>query len=59
MDDNAHEHEEIHLPSPSIAPLIVAGGITFTAVGLLWLPLFIVGVLMLVTGIALWVFTRA
>jgi hypothetical protein len=58
MDQNAHEHEEIHLPPPSIAPLIVATGITLTAVGLLVPPLLIVGALVLVIGLAMWVFSR-
>lgn len=52
-------HEEIHLPSPSIAPIVVAAGITFALVGLLSLPILIVGAVMTLTGIALWVFSRA
>ncbi len=59
MDQDAHEHEEIHLPPPSIAPLIVAAGITFTAVGgMLSLPLFVVGVIGLIIGLVMWVFNR-
>lgn len=58
MDQNMPEHEEIHLPPPSIAPLIVATGIALTAVGLLVPPLLIVGALVLVIGLAMWVFGR-
>lgn len=58
MEHEPTEHEEIHLPPPSIAPIIVAGGITLAAVGLINLPLFVVGAVMLVIGLALWAFTR-
>jgi hypothetical protein len=58
MDHNTHNHDEIHLPPPSVAPIIVAGGVTFTLVGLLNLPLFIVGIIMLFIGLAMWAFNR-
>ena len=55
MDHNSHD--EIHLPDPSIAPLIVAAGMTFALVGLLELGLLILGVVLLMIGIALWIWT--
>jgi hypothetical protein len=58
MEDQAPDHEEIHLPSPSVAPIIVAGGITFTVVGVLNPSLFVVGLVMLAVGIAIWAFSR-
>ncbi len=58
MEQPSSEHEEIHLPPPSIAPIMVAGGITFTLVGLLNLSLFFVGLALLAIGVALWAFSR-
>jgi hypothetical protein len=59
MDHHAADQEEIHLPPPSIAPIIVAGGITLTLVGVLNLSLFIVGLITLAIGIAIWTFSRS
>ncbi len=56
MEHHSTDHEGFHLPSPSIAPIIVAGGITFVLVGLLNVTLFIIGAVLLVLGIALWAF---
>jgi hypothetical protein len=57
--DTHDHHDEIHLPGPSIAPIIVAGGITLTAVGLINnLPMLIIGVVMLLIGLAIWAFVR-
>lgn len=55
--DSQSDHPEgIHLPSPSPAPIMVAGGMALIAVGLLAPPFAIMGVLLLVGGIALWAF---
>jgi len=56
MENHSSDHEGFHLPSPSIAPVIVAGGITFVLVGLLNFALLIVGAVLLIVGIALWAF---
>lgn len=57
--DTYDHHDEIHLPGPSIAPIIVAGGTTLTAVGLISsFPMMIVGVIMLLIGLAIWAFVR-
>ena len=59
MEQNAHDHEEIHLPSPSIAPIIVALGTTLTTVGLIDnLPMMVIGIITLVIGLAIWAFVR-
>jgi hypothetical protein len=55
MEEHSGSHDEIHLPSPSIAPLVVAAGLALTLVGLLTLPLLVIGVVTLVAGIAMWV----
>ena len=58
--DNEHTdaHEEIHLPAPSVAPLVVAAGMTLTLVGLLVPVLLIVGLLLLAGGIGMWALGR-
>ena len=58
MENNTHHHsEEIHLPSPSIAPIIVAMGMTFGLVGLLSPSFLIAGGSILAVGIGIWAFT--
>ena len=48
--------EDIHLPGPSVLPLLVAIGITFAIIGLTLSWLFsIVGVLMFVIAVGIWV----
>jgi hypothetical protein len=59
MDEHSHSHDEIHMPAPSIAPLLLASGMTLTLVGLLSPVLLVVGVVLLVGGIAMWVLTQA
>ncbi len=49
-------HEEIHLPGPSAAPIIVAAGMTLSLLGLLNALFLIVGIVTLVVGIAFWAF---
>ncbi len=58
MEHQTHGHEQIHLPSPSIAPFIVGAGITLTLVGILSLSLLIIGLVTLGIGIAMWVSNR-
>jgi hypothetical protein len=50
------EHEEIHLPPPSFAPIIVAAGATLLLTGLLAPALLILGVVVLLAGIGVWAF---
>ena len=55
-EHSASEHEEIHLPPPSFAPIIVAAGATLTLTGLLSPALLLLGVLVLLAGIGTWAF---
>jgi hypothetical protein len=56
-NDTQHQPEEIHLPSPSIAPIVVALGMTFALVGLLSPSFLIAGAAILAVGIGIWAFT--
>jgi hypothetical protein len=48
--------EEIHLPGPSILPLLTAVGITLTLVGVTtFIEFTVVGVILTVVCIALWI----
>jgi len=59
MDEQTHsQHDEIHMPTPSIAPLVLASGMALTLVGLLSKPLLVIGIILLVAGISLWVLTQ-
>lgn len=51
-----NSHEEIHLPGPSAAPIIVAAGMTLSLLGLLNALFLIVGIVTLAVGVALWAF---
>ena len=55
MEQHHDTHDEIHMPATSIAPLLVAAGMTFTLVGILSTPLLVLGVILLLGGIAMWV----
>lgn len=48
---NGHEGEEIHLPPPSIAPLIVGAGATLVVIGLIAPLLLVVGVPLTLFGL--------
>jgi hypothetical protein len=58
MDHHSDTHDEIHMPAPSIAPLLVAAGMTLSLVGLLSTPLLVIGLVILLAGIGLWVLTQ-
>jgi hypothetical protein len=58
MEDHSHSHDEIHMPAPSIAPLLLSAGMTLTLVGLLSTPLLIVGIILTIIGAGLWVLTQ-
>jgi hypothetical protein len=55
--DESHEsHEAIHLPPPSIWPVVLAVGLSVLLLGLvLNVPLLIVGTVITVASLALWV----
>jgi hypothetical protein len=56
MTDNTHNHDEIHLPAPSAAPIILAAGMTMTAIGLVSPAFLIVGIILLAVGVGMWAF---
>ncbi len=51
------EHEEIHMPSSSAAPLIVGAGMTLALTGLVVPGLLIVGAIILAIGVGMWAFS--
>ncbi len=52
--------EEIHLPSPTIAPAIVGLGVTLLSFGILFgLGLVVAGALLMALGIAIWLINDA
>lgn len=50
-------HDEIHMPPPSFAPIVVAAGMTLTLMGLLNTLLLIIGAVILAVGVGMWAFT--
>lgn len=55
-EQSQESHEAIHLPPPSIWPVVLAVGISALLLGLvLNLALLIVGVLITVASLALWI----
>lgn len=59
MEQERTEHqEEIHLPAPSAAPILVAAGMTLTLAGLVTPLALIVGLMLLAAGIGIWAFGR-
>jgi hypothetical protein len=58
MEDHSHAHDEIHMPAPSAAPIILSAGMTLTMVGLLSTPLLVVGIILTLIGAGLWVLTQ-
>lgn len=56
----ARGEEEIHLPSPTLAPATVGLGVMLLAFGILFgLPLVLAGALFMVLGIAVWLINDA
>ncbi len=52
--------EEIHLPSPTVAPAIIGLGVTLLSFGILFgLPLVIAGALFITLGLAIWLINDA
>lgn len=50
------QHDKIHMPPPSAAPIIVSAGATFLLVGLVNRGLLIVGLILLAAGAGIWAF---
>jgi hypothetical protein len=52
--------EEIHLPSPTLAPSIIGLGVTFLSFGILFgIGLIVLGAVVMVLGIAMWLINDA
>ncbi len=52
--------EEIHLPSPTVAPAIIGLGVTLLSFGILFgLPLIIAGAVLMTLGLAIWLINDA
>lgn len=54
---NDHHEEHIHMPDPSIWPFVISLGSAVLLAGLtLSLPLLVVGLLILLTGVGGWIY---
>lgn len=52
--------EEIHLPSPTVAPAIIGLGVTLLSFGILFgLPLIVAGAIFMTLGLAIWLINDA
>lgn len=54
------DEPDIHLPSPSFSPILIATGVTFICFGILFgIPLVIIGAVIFVFGLATWLLDDA
>ena len=52
--------QPIHMPPPSLSPVIIGVGVTFISFGILWSVILIgIGVLLLLVGLATWLIDDA
>ena len=52
--------QQIHMPPPSLSPVIIAVGVTFISFGILWSVILVgIGVLLLLVGLATWLIDDA
>jgi len=52
--------QPIHMPPPSLSPVIIAVGVTFISFGILWSVILIgIGVVLLLVGLATWLIDDA
>jgi hypothetical protein len=52
--------QPIHMPPPSLSPVIIAIGVTFISFGILWSVILIgIGVVLLLVGLATWLIDDA
>lgn len=52
--------EPIHMPPPSLSPVIIGIGVTFMSFGILWSVILVgIGVLLLLVGLATWLIDDA
>lgn len=52
--------QPIHMPPPSLSPVIIGIGVTFISFGILWSVILVgIGVVLLLVGIATWLIDDA
>jgi 1,4-dihydroxy-2-naphthoate octaprenyltransferase len=52
--------QPIHMPPPSLSPVIIGVGVTFISFGILWSVILVgIGVLLLLVGLATWLIDDA
>ena len=52
--------QPIHMPPPSLSPVIIAIGVTFISFGILWSVILVgIGVVVLLVGLATWLIDDA
>ena len=52
--------QPIHMPPPSLSPVIIAIGVTFISFGILWSIILVgIGVVLLLVGLATWLIDDA
>jgi hypothetical protein len=52
--------QPIHMPPPSLSPVIIAVGVTFISFGILWSIILVgIGVVLLLVGLATWLIDDA
>jgi hypothetical protein len=52
--------QPIHMPPPSLSPVIIAIGVTFISFGILWSLILVgIGVVLLLVGLATWLIDDA
>lgn len=54
--EEEHHHDEIHMPGPSIAPLLISLGFTLTATGIVYTVMLFIGISILAVGVGIWAF---
>jgi membrane-bound ClpP family serine protease len=52
--------QPIHMPPPSLSPVVIAVGVTFISFGILWSVILIgIGIVLLLVGLATWLIDDA
>jgi hypothetical protein len=52
--------QPIHMPPPSLSPVVIAIGVTFISFGILWSLILIgIGIVLLLVGLATWLIDDA
>ncbi len=52
-----HAEEHIHMPAPSLSPILLALGLTGAVFGIIFGPiLMIIGVILIVVGLGTWIY---